>query len=102
MTQKNNETKGGESMADTNSSSAASTPSSAAPSSKIATSMYASSTTPAAPATEPKSTVKTVTLKEGDKLWRVATDAGISLDTLVNINGLKNYSVKPGKVLQLP
>lgn len=89
-------------MADTNSSSAANTPSSAAPSSKIATSMYASSTTPAAPATEPKSTVKTVTLKEGDKLWRVATDAGISLDTLVQINGLKDYSVKPGKVLQLP
>ena len=89
-------------MADTNSSSAASTPRAAAPSSKIATSMYASSTTPAAPATEPKSTVKTVTLKEGDKLWRVATDAGISLDTLVKINGLKNYSVNPGKVLQLP
>lgn len=100
-------------MADTNSSSAASTPSaastsssaapsSAAPSSKIATSMYASSTTPAAPATKPKGTAKTVTLKEGDKLWRVATDAGISLDTLVQINGLKDYSVKPGKVLQLP
>ena len=86
-------------MADTNSSSAASTPSSAASSSKIATSMYASSTTPA---TKPTSAAKTVTLKEGDKLWRVATDAGISLDTLVQINGLKDYSVKPGKVLQLP
>lgn len=89
-------------MADTNSSSAASTPSSAASSSKIAASMYASSTTPAAPATKPTSAAKTVTLKEGDKLWRVATDAGISLDTLVQINGLKDYSVKPGKVLQLP
>jgi len=97
-------------MTDITNSSAASSAASSASSTATKVSSYASSAASSAansvtkPATIAKATTdaKTVTLKSGDQLWRVATDAGISLETLVELNGLKDFSVKPGKVLQLP
>lgn len=43
----------------------------------------------------------THTLQAGDDLWRVATDAGISLESLIELNELIGKKPKVGDVLKL-
>ena len=41
-------------------------------------------------------------VQEGDSLWRIAQRAGVKVDEIKKLNGLKSDALKKGTVLKLP
>jgi peptidoglycan DL-endopeptidase LytE len=60
------------------------------------------------PANNPKPAVQTpsvagsYTVKKGDSLWKIANQAGITIQSLKTVNNLKSDSISVGQTLQIP
>jgi spore coat assembly protein SafA len=44
----------------------------------------------------------TYTVQPGDYLWKIATEHGITVQQLMDLNQLRDYSIYPNQVLQVP
>ncbi|CAM3495642.1 hypothetical protein STPL106120_09900 [Streptococcus pluranimalium] len=44
---------------------------------------------------------KTYTVQPGDSVWLIASIHGISMEELIALNGIKNYTIHPGQILRI-
>lgn len=44
---------------------------------------------------------KTYTVQPGDSVWRIASIHGISMEELIALNNIKNYTIHPGQILHI-
>ncbi|MDG3142427.1 LysM peptidoglycan-binding domain-containing protein [Streptococcus suis] len=44
---------------------------------------------------------KTYTVQSGDSIWRIASIHGISMEELITLNNIKNYTIHPGQTLRI-
>lgn len=65
-----------------------------------------SASKPASPSksgsSKPASSYKTYTVKSGDSLWAIARNNGVTVQEIMDCNGLKSNNIQPGKKIRIP